>query len=188
MALSKNQMTTGECRFSFVHLAEPYSNNGSEPKYSLTVLMPKGDTMSKARFDAAQQSAIQDGVAKKWNGVKPPVLALSIHDGDGVRPNGEPFGPECRGHWVFTASSKNPVPMVDENTNPIIQKTDIYSGCYGRVCISLFPYNSAGKRGIGIGLEAVQKLRDGDPLSGRVSVSDAFGSPFAVDPITGEVL
>jgi hypothetical protein len=59
--------------------------------------------------------------------------------------------------------------------NPIVQKGEIYSGCYARVCVSLFPYNTAGKRGIGIGLEAVQKLRDGDPLGGGVSVADAFG-------------
>lgn len=175
MALTANQMTTGEVRLSYVHLSEPYSNNGGEPKYSVTVLMPKSDTAAKARFDAAQQYAVQEGVAKKWNGVMPPVIAFSIHDGDGVRPNGEAFGAECRGHWVFTASSKNPVPLVDENMNPIVQKTDIYSGCYGRVCISLFAYNNAGKRGIGIGLEAVQKLRDGDALGGSVSVSDAFG-------------
>lgn len=183
MALNQNQMTTGEVRLSYAHLYEPYSNNGGEPKYSVTVLMPKSDTAAKARLDAAFEAAKQKGIGEKWNGVLPPVIANAIHDGDGVRPNGEPFGAECRGCWVFTASSKNPVSLVDAGMNPIVQKGEIYSGCYARVCVSLFAYNSAGKRGIGIGLEAVQKLRDGDPLGGGVSVADAFGgAPAPAQP------
>jgi hypothetical protein len=197
MALNQNQMTTGEVRLSYAHLYEPYSNNGGEPKYSVTVLMPKSDIQAKARLDAALQYTKQKGISEKWNGVQPPVLAVPVYDGDGVRPNGEPFGAECRGHWVFTASNKNPVQLVDAGMNPIMQKGELYSGCYARVCISMFAYNSNGKRGIGFGLEAVQKLRDGDPLGGGVSVADAFGAPapapvqpaqqqpLAYDPITG---
>lgn len=187
MALSSTQMTTGEVRLSYVHLDAPYANpnTNADPKYQVTVLMPKSDVQAKARLDAAYQAAVQKGVAEKWNGTMPPIVACSIHDGDGVRPStGEAFGPECAGHWVFTASSKNPVSMVDAGMNPIVQKGEIYSGCYARVCVSLFPYNTAGKRGIGIGLEAVQKLRDGDPLGGGVSVADAFGGAPVMQPAT----
>jgi hypothetical protein len=187
MALSNTQMTTGDVRLSYVHLDAPYANpnTNADPKYQVTVLMPKSDVQAKARLDAAYQAAVQKGVAEKWNGTMPPIIACSIHDGDGVRPStGEPFGPECKGHWVFTASSKNPVSLVDAGMNPIVQKGELYSGCYARVCVSLFPYNTAGKRGIGIGLEAVQKLRDGDPLGGGVSVADAFGGAPVVQPST----
>ena len=189
MALSNTQMTTGEVRLSYAHLYDPYSNNGGDPKYSVTVLMPKTDVQAKARLDAAVEAAKQKGIAEKWNGVLPPVVASAIHDGDGVRPNGEPFGAECKGCWVFTASNKNPVQMVDAGMNPIVQKGELYSGCYARVCVSLFPYNTAGKRGIGIGLEAVQKLRDGDPLGGGVSVADAFGqgAPAGIQPMMQSV-
>lgn len=182
MALNQNQMTTGEVRLSYAHLYEPYSNNGGEPKYSVTVLMPKSDIQAKARLDAALQYTKQKGISEKWNGVQPPVLAVPVYDGDGVRPNGEAFGAECRGCWVFTASNKNPVQLVDAGMNPIMQKGELYSGCYARVCISMFAYNSNGKRGIGFGLEAVQKLRDGDPLGGGVSVADAFGGDMGAVP------
>lgn len=184
MALNQNQLTTDEVRLSYAHLYEPHASNGGDPKYGVTVLLPKSDAQTKARLDAAYNYAVQNGVNEKWNGTMPPVIACPIYDGDGVRPNGEPFSAECRGHWVFTANSKNPVPLVDQNMNPIVQKGELYSGCYARVCISLFPYNNAGKRGIGVGLEAVQKLRDGDPLGGGVSVADAFGgAPMMPQPM-----
>ena len=160
--LTANQMTTNKVRLSYVHLDKPFvRNQGEAGKYGTTILMPKSDTDAKARLDCAISAALQKGITDKWNGVQPPVIAMPVYDGDGVRPNGEPFGPECKGHWVFTASSSSPVPVVDANQNPIINSTEVYSGCYARVCVSFFPYNSNGKRGIGCGLEAVQKLEDG---------------------------
>lgn len=183
MALTETTVTTDRARLSFTHLFEPYSNNpGQEAKYSVTVLVPKTDYATKQRMDAAITAAKQQGVAKKWNGVMPPVVSTAVHDGDGVRPNGEPFGDECKGHWVFTASSTQPPQVVDINLNPIINPTDVYSGCYARVCVNFFPYNSNGKRGVGIGLQAVQKLEDGEPLGGRVSAAEAFGAPMAAAP------
>lgn len=183
MAMTETTVTTDRARLSFTHLFEPYANNpGQEAKYSVTVLVPKSDIATKQRIDAAITAAKHQGVSKCWNGVMPPVVATAVHDGDGVRPNGEPFGEECRGHWVFTASSKQAPQVVDLNLNPIINQADVYSGCYARVCVNFFPYNSNGKRGVGIGLNAVQKLEDGEPLGGRVSAAEAFGAPMAAAP------
>lgn len=183
MAITETTVTTDRARLSFTHLFEPYANNpGQEAKYSVTVLVPKSDIATKQRMDAAITAAKQQGVSKCWNGVMPPVVATAVHDGDGVRPNGEPFGEECRGHWVFTASSTQPPQVVDLNLNPIINQTDVYSGCYARVCVNFFPYNSNGKRGVGIGLQAVQKIEDGEPLGGRVSAAEAFGTPMGAAP------
>ena len=178
--MTETAMTTGRVRLSFTHLFEPYANNpGQEPKYSVTVLVPKSDIATKSRIDAAIAAAKQLGVTKCWNGAMPPMVAIAVHDGDGVRPNGEAFGEECKGHWVFTASSKQPPQVVDMNLNPIINQTEVYSGCYARVNVNFFPYNSNGKRGVGIGLNAVQKMEDGEPLGGRVSAAEAFGAPAA---------
>ena len=71
------------------------------------------------------------------------------------------------------------MPIVDIGQNPVVNAGDIYSGMYARVCVSFYAYNFSGKRGIGCGLEAVQKLEDGEPLGGHVSAADAFGGANA---------
>jgi hypothetical protein len=174
--------TTGKVRLSFVHLFTPYANQpGQEPKYSTTILVPKSDIATKQKIDAAIQAAMQDGVSSKWNGVRPPVIAIPVHDGDGVRPSdGMPFGDECKGHWVFTASSKQAPGVVDLGINPILNQTEIYSGVYARVSVRFFPYTNSGKKGIGCGLGNVQKLEDGEPLGGRTSAASDFGDPTSL--------
>lgn len=179
-------VTTNRARLSYEHLFRPYAHQpNQEPKYSVTILVPKTDVETKRRIDAAIAAATNAGVSKCWNGVKPPVLAIPVYDGDGVRPNGEPFGAECKGCWVFTASSKNAPQVVDLSLNPIINQSEVYSGCYARVNVNFFPYNSNGKRGIGCGLNAVQQLEDGEPLGGGISAAEAFGTfgaPASVPP------
>lgn len=170
-------MTTGQVRLSYVHLFTPHRNKpNQDPKYSVTVLLPKSDVATKQRIDTAIQAAIQTGVSSKWDGVRPPQISLPVHDGDGPRPSdGMPFGEECKGHWVFTASSKQQQAIVDVNIQPILNQTEVYSGMYGRVNINFFAYSNSGKKGIGCGLGPVQKMADGEPLGGRISAEAAFG-------------
>jgi hypothetical protein len=169
-------VTTGEVRLSFVNLFTPRANQpGQEPKYSTTILIPKSDTATMGRIQAAIQGAIQKGVAGAWGGARPAQPRTPIHDGDGVRPNGEAFGPECKGHWVLTASSKQQQAVVDLNMNPIINQSEVFSGMYGRVNINFFAYSNSGNKGIGAGLGPVQKTRDGEALGGRISAEQAFG-------------
>lgn len=171
-------VTTGEVRLSYVNLFQPRAaQQGQEPKYSVTILLPKSDTATKQRIDAAIQAAYEKGVNEKWSGARPPLKSV-IHDGDGVRPSGEPFGPECEGHWVFTASSKQKPEVVDLQLNPIIDQSAVYSGVYGRVNINFYPYNNSGNRGVAAGLGPVQIVRDGEPLGGRVTAADAFGTGY----------
>lgn len=175
-------VTTGEVRLSYAHLFKPYAAQpGQEEKYSVTVLVPKTDTATMGRIEAAIEAAKQRGISEKWNGQCPPIVPTPIHDGDGVRPSdGMPFGEECKGHWVFTASAKVDYPpeVVDKMGNPIINQSEVYSGIYGRVNVNFYPYSFGGKKGIGAGLGPVQKLRDGEALSGSsISAAQAFGTP-----------
>lgn len=125
------RVVTGKVRLSYVHLFTPRAGlNGGDPKFSATLLIPKSDVATRQRIDAAIAAAIQEAVGSKWNGVRPPVIATPIHDGDGVKADGTPFPEECRGHWVMTASSQadRKPDVVDINLNPIINQSEIYSG------------------------------------------------------------
>lgn len=175
-------VTTGKVRLSYVHLFKPYAHmQGQEEKFSCTVLVPKSDVDTMNRINAAIEAAKQKGISDKWNGVCPPIVPTPVYDGDGVRPSdGMAFGLECKGHWVFTASAKadRPVEVVDRMGNPIINQSEVYSGMYGRVNVTFYPYSFSGKKGIGCGLGPVQKLEDGESLGGSaVSAAQAFGSP-----------
>lgn len=191
-------VTTGEVRLSYVHLFKPYAfQAGQEEKYSTTILLPKTDTATKARIDAAIQAAKQKGANGTWNGVIPPVVPDPIWDGDGVKQDGTPFGAECKSHWVFTARSNPDYPpeVVDQAGNPIINHSDVYSGCYALVNVEFYPYNFNGKKGIGCSLGPVKKMRDGEALGGSApTAAQAFGASTAgssqtkVDPITGDAI
>lgn len=184
-------VTTGEVRFSYVHVFKPYSAvQGQDERYSVTILVPKSDADTMARINAAIEAAKQRGIADKWGGVCPPIVPTPVYDGDGVRPSdGMPFGEECKGHWVFTAAAKVDYPpeVVDRMGNPIINQSEVYSGMYGRVNVTFYPYMFGGKKGIGCGLGPVQKLRDGEPLGGgSVTAAQAFGSPQPAQQTAGQ--
>lgn len=190
------KVLTGEVRLSYVNLITPRAvQPGQDPKYSVTILIPKTDTATVANINESIKVAYEEGVSKKWGGAHPQPKTI-LHDGDGLRPSGLKFGDECRGCWVITASSKNKPQVVGiDNINCELAPQDIYSGMYARVTINFYPYDMAGSKGVGCGLGNVLKVRDGEPLSGRVSAISDFADigntvvPTqrpAVNPITGQ--
>lgn len=170
------KVLTGEVRLSYCNLTTPRAaQQGGDPKYSVTLLIPKSDAATKADIDAAINAAAQEALTKVWNGARPPILAVPIWDGDGVRKSGVPFGDECKGHWVITASTKNKPQVVGiDNINCELAPSDIYSGMYGRVTVRFFGYSNSGNKGIGCGLGNVLKTRDGEPLSSQASAASDF--------------
>lgn len=181
------KVLTGEVRLSYVNVITPRAQQqGQEPKYSVTLLIPKSDLATKADIDASIQAAAQEAVGKVWGGVRPPQPRIPIWDGDGVRQSGVPFGDECKGHWVITASSKMKPSVVGmDNINVELAPSDIYSGMYGRVTIRFFGYSNSGNKGVGCGLGNIMKTRDGEPLSGRTSAASDFAAVGnAVAPTT----
>jgi hypothetical protein len=172
------KVLTGEVRLTYLAVLTPKaSQQGGEPKYSVTLLIPKTDTVTKADIDASIQAAAQEAMAKTWGGIRPPQLRIPIYDGDGMRPSGEPFGAECKGHWVMTASTKMKPQVVGiDNINVELSPSDIYSGMYARVTIRFFGYSNSGNKGIGCGLGNIMKTRDGESLAGRASASSDFAT------------
>ena len=169
-------ITTGKVRASYVNIFQQrVPENGGEAKYSLTLLIPKTDVATLNAIYAGIESAKREGTQKVFNGAVPPMCRIPLHDGDGFRPSGEAFGEECRGHMVMTASAKLQPSIVGLDMQAILNPADVYSGCYVRANINFFAYSTNGNKGIGCGLNAVQKIGDGEPLTARVSAEEAFG-------------
>jgi len=193
--MENTQVVLKNVRLSYVHLTKAYAREGSaDPKYSTTILLPKSDTAGFQALNAAIQAAIQRGLEGKWNGKAPAQPPTPVWDGDGHTQSGNEFGPECKGHWVFTASTKadRPVQIVGPDLQPILDSTQIYSGMYANICVNFFPYNFQGRKGIGCGLGPVQKVRDGEVLGGQPVTAESVFTAVKTDsagqrinPVTG---
>lgn len=168
---SATKVVTGRARLSYVNVFQPRAQeDGKDPKYSVCILIPKTDTATVDKVKAAIEAAKQAGITV-WGGKVPPGLKLPLRDGDTERD-----APEYKGHWFINASSKQKPGVVDQAVNPILDQAEIYSGVYGRVSVNFYPYNQAGNKGVGAGLQNVQKVADGEPLSGRSRAEDDFSA------------
>mgnify|MGYP000759185263 CR=1 FL=1 len=158
------------CRISFANIFEPKSINGSEAKYSVSCLIPKDDKKTLLAIHKAVEAAKEDGKVRKWGGKLPPNLKLPLRDGDIDRPEDEAY----KGCYFFNANSRQAPQVVDKQVQPILDQTEVYSGCYGRISVNFYGYNSNGNRGVAAGLGNIQKLKDGEALSSRTNAEDDF--------------
>lgn len=179
------QHTTSLVRLSYVNVFEPKATPQGVEKYSVTCLLPKSDVEGYKQLLAAIKAEIEANKDDKLKGIAQPKLP--IHDGDGVSPTGQEYGPECKGHWVFTASSNAEYPpsLVDGQIKPIMDRSAIYSGCWGHVALSIYAYNNQ-SRGIGFGLNGIQKVKDDESLGYSFDAKSAFSQvDTPVDPLAG---
>jgi hypothetical protein len=167
------KVVTGKVRLSYVHLFEAFSNiEGQEPKFSCVILIPKSDKATVGKIQRAIEAAAENGKNKVFNGKVPANLKTTLHDGD--EEGDLERNPEYEGHYFMSVSSKTKPGIVDKDVNPILDSTEVYSGCFARVSINAFPYSVNGNKGISFGLNHVQKLADGDYLGGRSKAEDDF--------------
>ena len=171
---STKVITGPRTRWSYVNVWEPKSIQGSEPKYSVSLIIPKDDQKTVKKIRAAIQAAYTEGESKlKGNGKSvPPLKAIKtpLRDGDIDRPDDEAYA----NAYFLNANSKNAPGIVDADRQPILDQNEVYSGCYGRASISFYAFNSNGNRGIACSLNHLQKFADGEPLGGRTSAEQDF--------------
>ena len=171
--INRTKVITGmDTRLSYFHGWEPVSINGSAEKYSVSVLIPKSDTETVNAINTAIDAAIEEGIAK-FGGKRPnkAAIKLPLRDGDAERDD-EAY----KGHWFINANSKTPPQIVDRAGKPILDRNEVYSGCYARVSLNFYAFNSNGNKGIACGLGNIQKVRDGEPLGGRTTAADDFAT------------
>lgn len=179
MTKNMNEATkviTGEVRFSYLHVFEPVETESGEAKYSVSLLIPKTDAKTINRIHQAVEAAKQAGTAK-FGGKIPPVLKLPLRDGDVERPEDETYA----GCYFVNANCKTRPGLLYRNGQPIIDSTELYSGCYGYASISFYAFNTSGNKGIACGLNHLMKTRDGEPLGGRTRAEDDFADLIEED-------
>ena len=168
---TNTKVTTGEIRISYPHVWEPYAMEGNEPKYSVSIIIPKTDKETLKAIKEATEQAKEEGKSK-WNGKVPGNLKTPLRDGDVDRPDDEAYK-DC---YFLNANSKNKPGIVDRDVQPILDQSEVYAGCYARVTLNFYAYNANGNKGVAAGLGNIQKLRDGEPLGGITRAEDDFDS------------
>lgn len=177
--MSQTKVITGKVRFSYAHVFEPHAmEEGQEKKYSVSIIIPKSDKKTVAKIEAAIDAAFKEGQSK-FGGKLPKTWKNPLRDGDVERPDDEAY---ADAYFVNANSSKKPG-VVDENTDDIIDRDEFYSGCYGRASINFYAFNVSGNKGVAAGLNNLQKLEDGERLSGGSTAQEDFGDFDDNDPL-----
>ncbi len=174
-------ITTGLVRLSYAQLWTPKAMaDGQDAKYSVSLIIPKKDKATIKLIEDAIKEAIEKGHAEKWGGKpveKQKNFKYPLHDGDEEREGDAAYA----NSYFITARSSTQPKIVDRNIQAILDQDEVYSGCYGRASINFYPFNTSGSVGVGVGLNAIQKIKDGERLGGGVSADDAFGGDNAYD-------
>lgn len=173
-------------------------NENQEPKYS-AMLGFTAETDLKALKQAA------GAVAKeKWGDVARQILKNNnpFRDHDAEVEAGQTkdkgFPP---GTLFFNARSKNPPAVVARTAGPdgkpvVIDESmagtagpyEVYGGVMVKAYVSVYAYDTAGNKGIGFGLEGIQRWEDGERLDGRAAVASIFDFEEATEADLGDVM
>lgn len=175
--INPTKVITGpKTRWSYANVWDPKSINGGTPKYSISLIIPKSDTKTIEKIKSAIQAAYEEGQSKlKGSGRSVPslsVLKTPLRDGDTERPDDETY----KNCYFINANSTSAPGIVDADRNPILERSEVYSGVYGRASINFYAFNSNGNRGIACGLNNLQKIADGEPLGGKSRAEDDFNT------------
>ena len=169
-------ITGTDTRWSYCNAWEAKSIQGNTPKFSVSLIIPKSDKKTLAKIKAAIESAYKEGESKlKGTGKTVPTLSTlktPLRDGDTERPD----DPAYANAYFVNANSATAPGIVDKTCQPIIDRSEVYSGVYGRASINFYAFNSNGNKGIACGLQNLQKIRDGEPLGGRSKPEDDFAT------------
>lgn len=167
-------ITGKDTRWSYASVWEPKSINGGTPKYSVSLIIPKSDKATLQKIKAAIEAAYKEGETKlKGNGKSIPSLEslkTPLRDGDIDRPDDSAY----ENTYFINANSTTAPGIVDADCNPVLNRSEVYSGVYGRASITFYAFNSNGNRGIACGLQNLQLIRDGEPLGGKASAESDF--------------
>lgn len=175
---------TAEFRASYPNVFVPKLNKLSgKEEYNLVALFPE-----KANLDNLK-AATKEAIEKKWgpDPKKWPKKLRSpfrdqaerekeLEDGTKVMPDGH-----VKGAIFLNLKSSRMPGIIDKDRKPILDAEEFYAGCWARASVSCYAYDTAGNQGVSFGLTNLQKVRDGEPLSGRPKAEDEFAAIEGAD-------
>jgi hypothetical protein len=165
------KLPIGPVRFSYLHVWEPKAvDEDQDPKYSVSLIIPKSDKALIKRIQTAIEAAKQAGKDSKFGGKIPANLKLPLRDGDAERPDDENY----KNSFFINCSAKTKPGIVDKNRQPIMEQDQVYSGCFGFASVTFYPFNTSGNKGVAAGLNHIMKTKDADPLGGRSTAENDF--------------
>ncbi|MGO1368542.1 DUF2815 family protein [Senegalia sp. (in: firmicutes)] len=177
------KIVTGKARLSYANLFTPKAGiAGGDEKYSVSLIIPKGDTATIQKIEKAIEKATKEGVSRYGTKFgKSANFRIPLRDGDIDKPDDAAY----KKSYFLNVNSKTKPGVVDKDVNPILDPSEVYSGCYGRASIVAFPYSVNGSTGVSFALHNIQKLEDGEPLGGKARAEDDFSAFDDEDDLLG---
>ena len=166
----------------FVHVWEPHAfkdakgGKPKEPQFRIILVFDEDTDLSEMKKTAGRAAIKKWGRDEAKEMLAEGELHLPFRKGKEYREYGEPF---TNPGAIFISSSSNGAPgIVDSRAKPILKQQDFYAGCKARISVYAHAYDTLGNKGVTFLLNNVQKVGDGERLSGRQDAEKEF-SPVA---------
>ena len=163
------KVVTGKVRFSYAHVFQPAETLNGDLKYSVSLIIDKNDKETIAAINKAFEEVKAEN-QDIFKGVSAKLIKGGLRDGDEERPNDAAYA----NSYFVNANSKLKPALFDENSQAIIDPSELVSGDYGRASVNFFAYNAGGSKGVGCGLNSLMKLESGEKLGGAVASAADF--------------
>lgn len=150
--MANEKALTPEFVLLYPNVFEPRAYEGGTPKYSVTAVFPKETDLTSLKNLA--RSVVPPG---KEKGTKNPFREATEEQ---IEKWGEVFRDAV---FIRLSTTRAPV-VVDSQKNTITDPEEMYSGAKCRAAIHAYFYERTGNKGVNFGLDAIQKLADGDRL------------------------
>lgn len=156
--MSYKTIVTPEAILCFPNLFEPTGFEGSERKtYNCVLVFPKGSDLT------ALKDLAKAAFAEKFpSGTKGSARNPFREGNEKVDEWGEHFRDA-----TFIRVSSNVKPGVADRARRLLTDPDsVYAGQIVKAAVHAYGYDTKGNKGVSFGLDAIQIVRDGDPLGG----------------------
>lgn len=155
----KSKVVSELVRFVNINIIKPVSHSDTTYfEYSLVFTIQKNETETVKKLNDSFEEVIR--LNSKFLGNKFDKQKIKfMKDGDKLS-NHEYF----KNTYYLKLSSRVKPELVDKDINRILDLTELYDGCFGRVSMTLYPFKIEEEFGITCELNNIQKLKEGEKI------------------------